>query len=70
MVSIQLWLACIYNQRSCSNGIADPTDKKNLTDEDVLCCCDIATHLNSRLIPFVCLPRARGISEGDLMNLS
>jgi hypothetical protein len=45
MVSIQQWLASLFNRTSQRNGIADLVDSKNLFDDAVLCCSDKETEL-------------------------
>lgn len=70
MVSTRLWFASIYNQRKLKMWHCNPADKKNIATDEVLRCCDIATVVDERLMLSACLPRARGISEGDLMKLS
>lgn len=62
------WFVCIYNQRSWSHGVSDHSNKKNLTDDEVMQCGDIARHFHDRLMLFVCLIGACGISASLKMS--
>lgn len=62
MVPTRLWFVCIYNQRSWSDGVSDLANKKNLADDEVMRCCNNASHFHDRLMLFVCLLGACGIS--------